>query len=91
MATNSLTAKGKHIVEQLVEALGKEEWEKQLAGFQELIDDILRSPQFQQYARQGQLGLLDSKFQMIDKLIIEGIVKVDRIEGKALMDRVFGA
>ncbi len=50
--------------------------EKNIEELQTLVNELKMLPQYAQYVKSAQLGLLDSKFAMLDTLIREGLIKV---------------
>jgi len=53
-----------------------------LDSLQEDVDhQMLTNPQWRDYARQGKLGLIDSRMAYVDELIKYGYIRVDRIRG----------
>ena len=52
-----------------------EERARIVAEMQEMLDDIAGLPQYREYARQGKLSLLDSRFETFDEAIRMGIIK----------------
>ena len=59
-------------IEEIRKAIGEET----INELQESVSELLEIPQFRQYAKQGKLGLLDSRYRTIDQLISLGILKV---------------
>lgn len=47
-----------------------------IAKFQELVDQMVEQGQFVKYLQQHKLGLIDSRLDVLDKLLDAGLVKV---------------
>jgi len=47
-----------------------------LTDMQTLVDELKTLPQYAQYVKSAQLGLVDSRFAQLDILIKEGLIRV---------------
>jgi len=45
-----------------------------IAELQKSVDEMRELPQYRQYVNQAKLGLLDSRFEIMDKLLAAGIL-----------------
>ena len=52
-----------------------EKQKEAIRGLQESVDEMKQSPQFRQYVEQRKLSLINSKFEMIDRLLNLGVLK----------------
>ncbi len=43
--------------------------------FQNLVNELLKSPQFAQYVKEAKLSLLDSSYEPIDRALRAGVLK----------------
>lgn len=52
-----------------------EKQKEAIKRLQESVDEMKQSPQFRQYVKQRKLSLIDSKFEIIDRLLCAGVLK----------------